>query len=57
MASVVRHFTCLTCSDFSKENLRIAAKDSHREETLNSKRWVSIRCSESCRDNVVARQK
>ncbi|KYN04492.1 hypothetical protein ALC62_04717 [Cyphomyrmex costatus] len=35
MASEVRRFTCLTCSDFSKE--RIAAEDSHREETLNSK--------------------
>jgi len=57
MASEVRRFTCLTCSDFSKE--RAASEDSRREKTLNSKRWngVSIRRSESCRDNVAARQK
>ncbi|EGI59718.1 hypothetical protein G5I_12120 [Acromyrmex echinatior] len=35
MASEVRRFTCLTCSDFSKE--RAASEDS-REKTLNSKR-------------------
>ncbi|KYN13821.1 hypothetical protein ALC57_13895 [Trachymyrmex cornetzi] len=36
MASEVRRFTCLTCSDFSKE--RAASEDSRREKTLNSKR-------------------
>lgn len=51
-AAKVRRFTCLTCSDFSKE--RVAAEDSRREETLNSEWWVSIHRSESCRDNVVA---